>query len=240
MEFPRIAVPELLDNNEPIIFQITDWYIPESDRSRPKNKYDEEQDLYTILMYGVTEKGETVSVNIVDYEPYFYVKAPIEWDDLSYSQYKKRVDILNLQLKNEKYEVKFKDNTYSQKIIPKQYEEHFNNLSIVQKNEFWGFTNNRLFNYIKVSVKSLALFNKLKYYFQSRKKDGFKLYESNIDPFLRYIHEINIKPAGWVKIEDYELNDNQTRCDYNIQINYKNIIPVDINKIAPLDERIPL
>jgi hypothetical protein len=121
MEFPRKSVPELLDNNKPLVFQITDWYIPENDRSRPKNRYDEEQDLYTILIYGVTEKGETISVNIIDYEPYFYVKAPIEWDDLSYSQYKKRVDILNLELKKEKYEVKFKDSTYMQKIIPKQF-----------------------------------------------------------------------------------------------------------------------
>jgi DNA polymerase delta subunit 1 len=234
MEFPRKGVPELLDNSEPLIFQITDWYIPENDRSRQKNKYDEEQDLYTMLIYGTTDNGETVSVNIVDYEPYFYVKAPIEWDDLSYSQYKKRVDKLNIELKNEKYEAKFKDKTYTQKIIPKQYEDHFNDLTIVKKNEFWGFTNNKLFNYIKVSVKSLALFNKLKYYFQSRKKDGFKLYESNIYPFLRYIHETNIKPAGWVKIDEYELNDNQTRCDYNIEINYKNIKPLNINKIAPL------
>jgi len=234
MEFPRKAVPELLDNTIPIKFQITDWYIPESDRTRPKNRYDEEQDLYTMLIYGTTENSETVSVNIVDYEPYFYVKAPIEWDNLSDIQYQKRIDRLNIQLMNEKYEAKWKDKTYTQKIIPKQYENHFNNLSIEKKKEFWGFTNNKLFNYIKVSVKSLGLFNKLKYYFQSRKKEGFKLYESNIDPYLRYIHEINIKPSGWVIIDNYKLNDNQTRCDYNIEINYKNIKSIDINKIAPL------
>ena len=234
MEFPRKGIPELLDNTNPLKFQITDWYIPENDRNRPKNRYDEEQDLYTMLIYGTMDNGDTISVNIVDYEPYFYVKGPIEWDDISYSEYKKRVKKLNFQLLNEKYEAKYGKQKYTTNIIPKQYRDHFNNLEIVQKKEFWGFTNNRLFNYIKVSVKSLGLFNKLKYYFQSRKNEGFKLYESNIDPFLRYIHEMNIKPSGWINIDDYELNDNQTRCDYNIQTKFTNVNALDINKIAPL------
>ena len=85
-----------------------------------------------------------------------------------------------------------------------------------------------------MSVLSLALFNSLKYYFQSRKKEGFKLYESNIDPFIRYIHQQNIKPCGWISIKVYDLTDNQTRSDYNIETKYYNIIPVNINKISPL------
>jgi len=66
MEFPRKTIPDLSDNSTELVFQITDWYIPESDKSRPKKSYDEEQNLYTILLYGNTQKCETVSVNIVD------------------------------------------------------------------------------------------------------------------------------------------------------------------------------
>ena len=234
MDFPRKNVPEFSDTNIEVKFQITDWYIPENDKSKMKKSYDEEQDLYSILIYGIDENGSTISVNITDYEPYFYVKGPAEWDDLSYNNYKKKIDDLNITMINDKYTAVWKDKQYQKNIISKQFKDHFNGLSIVNKKEFWGFTNDRLFNYIKVSVKSLGLFNSLKYYFLSRKKEGFKLYESNIDPFLKYIHEFNIKPCGWVSISDYLISDNETRCDYNFTINYKNINSLDINKIAPL------
>ena len=65
-------------------------------------------------------------------------------------------------------------------------------------------------------------------------KDGFKAYESNIDPFLKYIHIQNIKPCGWVRIEKYDIAEDTGRCNYNISVDGKNVIPLDINKIAPI------
>lgn len=233
MDFPRKEVPEL-DPKLPIRFQITDIYVPESDKNRTKKLYDEEQDVYTMLIYGSTLNGETVSVNVENYNPYFFVKGPAEWDDLSEKEYDNKVEKLQTTLLYEKYDAVWNGKKYSKKIIPKYLEEHFVKLEKIKKKEFWGFTNNKLFNYIKVEVKSLLLFNGLKYYFNSLKKDGFKLYESNIDPFLRYIHNQNIKPCGWVEISNYKVTDNNTRCDYNITINHTDITPLDINKISPL------
>lgn len=234
MEFPRKDICEL-ENNESIIkLQITDWYIPENDKTLPKKSYDEEQDLYTMLIYGTDENNITYSVNIIDYEPYFYIKAPEHWDEYSDNKYQNAVNKLNYTLLNEKYETQWNGKKYSKNIIPKHLKNHFNNLSVVKKKEFWGFTNEKIFNYIKVSVKSLALFNQMKYYFSSRKKEGFLLYESNIEPFIRYTHEQNIKPCGWINIEIYDITDNETICNYNITTNYKNVKPININKIAPL------
>lgn len=234
MEFPRKDIDELENNEKTIKLQITDWYIPENDKSRPRKNYDEEQDLYTMLIYGTDENNITYSINIIDYEPYFYVKAPESWDDYSDKKYQEKVNELNFTLLNEKYESQWNGKKYKKNIIPNHFKEHFNNLSIVKKKEFWGFTNERIFNYIKVSVKSLALFNQLKYYFSSKKNEGFILYESNIDPFIRYIHEQNIKPCGWISIDEYEVSDNETRCNNNITTNYKNVKPLNINRIAPL------
>ena len=165
MEFPRKYIPELTENSIALEFQITDWYIPENDKSKIKDKYSEEVELYSILIYGTTERGETVSVLIEDYEPYFYVKCPKEWDNISDKEYNNRISKLNDKLLNEKCEAVWDGKKYLKKIIAKKYEEHFNNLTVVKKKDFWGFTNDRLFNYIKVSVKSLALYNSLKYYF---------------------------------------------------------------------------
>ena len=66
-------------------------------------------------------------------------------------------------------------------------------------------------------------------------KDEFILYESNIEPFLKLIHILKIKPCGWIKVNNYSLDDTpDTRCDYNITVNWKDIIPIDNNNIAPL------
>ena len=234
MEFPRKDIDELENNEKTLKLQITDWYIPENDKSRPKKNYDEEQDLYTMLIYGTDENNITYSINIIEYEPYFYVKGPESWDDYSDIKYQEKVNQLNFTLLNEKYESQWNGKKYKKNIISNHLKDHFNNLSVVKKKEFWGFTNDRVFNYIKVSVKSLALFNQLKYYFSARKKDGFVLYESNIDPFIRYIHEQDLKPCGWISIDDYEVSDNETRCNYNVTTNYKNVKPLNINRIAPL------
>ena len=41
------------------------------------------------------------------------------------------------------------------------------------------------------------------------KKILFKIYESNITPFIRYIHSKNVQACGWVKLKPYtyEIND---------------------------------
>jgi DNA polymerase elongation subunit (family B) len=239
MEFPRKEAP-VLDCDD-IKFQITDWYISEADRTIDKRTADEELDLYNMIVYGTTQEGHTVSMRIEGYEPYFYVKPPENWEGFSNKAFNKELDTLRITLLEEKYPCVFKrdgiEKKYERKIIPRGYEGHLVNVGKVTKKDFWGFTNNKDFRFIKVTVKSLALYNNLKYYFQSLKKKGFQMYESNIDPFLRYIHEQNIKPCGWVIASNFSDEENDkyiTRCDYNLQVNYKDIHPYDKNSIAPL------
>lgn len=236
MDFPR-KEPPILDTSEELCFQIIDWYMPENDKYREKP---EEPDLYSMNVYGTTQEGFTVCVNVKDYEPYFYVKPPAKWENLSDKQFMNEVYSLRATIEDGKYECIFKKNgketKYQKKIIPNGYSDHLKDITVEKKKDFWGFTNGTDFRFIKVCVKSQTLFNNLKYYFISLKKSGFKLYESNIDPFLRYIHSQNIKPCGWVKVVNYEINDTDmnTRCDYNIETNYKNLISIDVNSIAPL------
>lgn len=240
MDFPRKESPEL-DVEKALKFQIVDWYIPENDRNRPKPETPEEAELYTMIVYGSTEDGITVSARISGYEPYFYVKPPESWEEFSDSRFNIEVSKLKNIIKEEKYLCIFRrdgrETKYNKKIIANGYETHLNDVKVVKKKDFWGFTNNIDFRFIKISVKSLMMYNNLKYYFDSRKKEGFKMYESNIDPFLRYTHERDIKPCGWVSIVDYEEEENQdyfTRCDYNIHTDHQNVDPIVVNSIAPL------
>jgi DNA polymerase elongation subunit (family B) len=235
MEFPRKDPPSL-DDNVDLQFQITDWYIPESDRSRPKPENPEEAEFYTMVIYGTTENGNTVSARITDFEPYFFVKPPESWEKYSETRFKNEIQELERVVTEDKYPCVYNGSTYKKKIIPNGYDKHFTNISIAKRKDFWGFTNNTDFRFIKVCVKSLYLYNNLKYYFESRKKEGFVMYESNIDPFLRYIHIKDIKPCGWISITGFTEEDNDnyiTRCDYNIVSNFQKVSPITINNNAP-------
>jgi DNA polymerase elongation subunit (family B) len=235
--FPRNDNISLKDNKENIEYQIIDWFIPETD----KKEKTETPDHYSMLIYGTNNENITICTKVVGYKPFFYVKPPETWLSITDKEFNNKINELNIKLIEEKYESSFKDkttkkvNSYRRKIIPDEYQSHFEGLSMIKKKDFWGFTNNKIFRFIKVSTKSLYLYNNLKYYFMTLEKDGYKLYESNIDPFLKYIHIQKIKPCGWIKIKKYEIDDSlDTRCDYNIVANWEDIESINVNKIAPL------
>ena len=234
--FPRLEIDDLESNDKPIIYQITDWFIPETD----KNKEDYEPDEnYTIYIYGTTEDNITVCTKVLNFKPFFYVKPPSSWEDLDTKAFTSKMKNLEAKLRDDRYESRFKGGkTFQRKIINDDKQSHFHKIELVTKKDFWGFTNNKDFRYLKVIVNSLYMYNNLKYFFQSDEviKDGFKLYESTIDPFLRFIHMKMIKPCGWIKVSNYEFKDNipDTTCNYNISVDWNDIEAVDINKIAPM------
>jgi len=235
--FPRNPVDELKNNKKEIKFQITDWFIPESDKNQDKEEEGTKPQEYTVLIYGTNEEGNTICTKVINFKPFFYVKPPVSWEDLSDSVFEHKMNELEIKLREERYECKGKNGTYNKKIITKAYDDHLDPIEFIRKKDFWGFTNNKEFRFLKISVSSYYLFNNLKYYFQSDKviKEGFKLYESNIDPFLKLIHIRKIKPCSWIKINKYSLRDApETTCDYNITAKWTEIEPLDINKIAPL------
>ena len=228
MEFPRKSYEPL--DKKPIEFQITDIYVPEGDKIKEKDV----DELYSMVLFGVCDNGATISTRVNCFKPFFYIKPPEAWENYKDTVFEAKVSDLKNTILNDKYTATFNGNSYDKKIIPNNMLSHFSNIEIVEKKDFWGFTNNKLFRFIKVSVKSLKLFNNLKYYFKTMEKQGFKAYESNIDPFLKYIHIQNIKPCGWVRIHKYDIMEDSSRCDYNISVDGKNIIPFDSNKIAPI------
>jgi len=232
MEFPRKPFAPIDPKKDVLEFQITDLYIPEADRNKEKD----DDELYSILIYGTCKNGATVCVNVDKFIPFFYVKPPENWETLPDDSFAAKVEDFKAHMMHGTYRCRFNAQEYDRRIIPKRLEQHFENLTIVHKKDFWGFTNNKIFRFMKVEVKSQQLFNSLKYYFKAIEKDGFKLYESNIDPFLKYIHIQDIKPCGWVRIDNkkYIIGDDISRCDYNIQVKYDKIKPINVNQIAPL------
>jgi len=233
--FPRNEIEELIDTKTEIIYQITDWFIPENDKNREDFENDNN---FTIYIYGSNSKGITICSKVINFKPFFYVKPPISWNSLDIKKFNLKIKEFETRLREGSYESKFKGGkTFNKKIINDEYLSHFYKIEYVLKKDFWGFTNNENFRFLKIIVNSQYMFNNLKYFFQSDTiiKEGFKLYESNIDPFLRFIHIKQIKPCSWIKINNYSLdNIPDTICNWNITVDWNDISPIDINNIAPL------
>ena len=79
----------------------------------------------------------------------------------------------------------------------------------------------------------------LKLKHQKERKFNLKLYESNISPFIRFIHQKEIQAAGWVKIpkNKYVLHKSDSKtstCQIDVSIDFNDIRTVETNDISPM------
>ena len=226
MSFPRGETIDLCQyastHDDKLQFQIVDIFIPASDKAsrilRDKGFETEFYKVYNIYLFGCTIDGHSVTVEVTDFKPYFFVKLPPAFTKASKLA----------QLKDEVREA-----------LPKRLRDKADdvlNLTFVKRKEFYGFTNEVDFPFLKVTTQTLMLFQILRKYFTNRKADGFVLYESNIDPFIRFIHEQNIAPCGWVSIDvnKCDIMEAASRTQITASVSYKNVLPMDLNRIAPL------
>jgi DNA polymerase elongation subunit (family B) len=178
-------------------FQITSWYAADYDQN------------YVVKIFGVTATGKTVSVNLLDYTPYFYVKLTGPTNQFTCMKMR---EFLTGKLPA--------NSLVSAKIMKKQ--------------DFYGFHNGETFNFIRFAFKSLNAFKSAARLLQ---KEKHKLYESNIEPFLRLMHIQDFEPTGWVSIKEEYLETNTdiwtTTCQIDVACKWNTITGVIKNDMAP-------
>jgi len=234
----RSKNPVKYTTKDDIIFQCFDWIATNEPKTilsdDPKKKYNKSYQ-HVVKLYGVTKEGYSVSVNNNEFKPYFFIKVASSFTEL----YKvKLINAIKLELDLDAKK-KRQFNSYSKDII---------SLEIVKRKDFYGFNNNKLFKFVKITFQNTMVMNKTNQII----KDGivlksvnlnrpitFKIYESNISPFIRFIHTKELKAAGWVKIpaNKYTINrfqDKTSQCQIDVDINFNDIQPIENNAIAPL------
>ena len=243
--------------NGDLEFQITDIYTPESDYNNKKKRKDlairndprdpdkitgylpyEE---YTLILYGSTIKGQSVTLKVTGYEPYFYLKIPAKWSKENFKDY---IDKLKT-VKNEK--IKYFDEAekthkeFTTSVISEDYHGHLppDSFEVVKMKDFWGFKNEKTFKFYKIKVKSYTVFNNFKRHFSDKKRTtmGFKLYGSNLDPMLRFLHDCNIEPCNWIQIKNGEYTVSESdfsRTQHCFECDYSVIKALECNNNAPL------
>ena len=194
-------------------FKLIDYHV--YDEYQQENKNDENPNpikqlpKFIIQMFGLNEKGETCSISITDYEPFFYIKISNQFT--------------NSDIQSLKREFMSSLGYQSKSIL---------SIELVESNKLYEFSAGKQYKFAKITFQNTIAFNKIKNLWYSedihgiriRKNYKFKecsleLYESNIPPLLRYFHIYNISPSGWIKIntkfaQQFENNEKTTNCDF--------------------------
>lgn len=184
-----------------LVFQILDWdhYHEEDDDG---NKH------FIGRLFGKTKENKSVYLRVEDFNPFFYVELDSKWRQSSV------MEIIN---------------KVKERVWPKEYIEGLKGYEVVEKHKFYGFTNFKKFNFLRLVFKSydaMKAYDRAfckKFYIQnlSRKPIKFTVYESNIYPMLRLMHIRQLNAVGWVKIEKnkYALIDENAMCQTSCEIN---------------------
>ena len=209
------------------VFRLYDFNIyNKKDDAKEESSSDEEtgaktdSNKFVIQMFGINETGESCSILVDDFKPFFYVKVGDEW-----TQYTKASFLQHITKKLGKY-----------------YENSISDCKIIKRKKLYGFDGGKEHKFVMFQFTNLQAFNKAKnlWYNSERKlmESGLVyggtntyLYEANIPPLLRFFHIKDISPSGWValpKKKTIEVTVNkETNCKYEFITEQKNVIPLN-------------
>ena len=103
--------------------------------------------------------------------------------------------------------------------------------------DLWGFQNGELSRFLKVEFKTHRALRSFAYCVDNNKHPelaGCKMYESNIDPVLRFMHVSGCTSTGWIEPGLCE-PDAESTCEVNLWApNWRLITPLPRDDFAPL------
>ena len=170
-----------------VLNEVLETSSSSSDEEKEKKKrVDEKQ--FLVQMYGINERGETCSITVDDFEPFFYIKVGDDWN-LS------RVNTLIREIKTS---------------IGDYYKDSITNFELVDSQKLYGFSAGKKSKFVRIVFKNTVVMNKVKSLWYQNLPDGSRrmrpfergtqLYEANLPPMLRFFHLTKIYPNGWVMI----------------------------------------
>jgi len=172
----------------------------------------EDEDLeHTITIFGRTTDSKSVSVTTI-FKPYFFIKLPTSTTESGLQvMFQKIVKICG-------------------KYPPTSFD-------ILKAKDLWGFQNNEKCPFMKLEFASLMALkmcdSKLRRPLPEENRI-LKVYESNVEPLLRFMHRTGIQSTGWLDSGENCVRAHLTRCDIDLFCNnWKTLKPLDIDLIAP-------
>jgi DNA polymerase elongation subunit (family B) len=193
-------------------------YVSESDSDADSlyeghsNKNKKESSLenreLVIHLFGALQDGTSVRVEVTGFQPFFYISVP----ENEPKRWKTKIE--------EAVRTKLKEN--ASKFV----------FEIVQKKKLFGYTGGRTYPFVKLTVPSLRAFYEARKFFMNEydvrryKLTECKLYESNIDPMLRFFHIRNLQPCGWINVKGYE-EESDDKSLVSIHVDWNDVSPCE-------------
>ena len=182
---------------------------------------------YQIVAFAIDDKSNSYCLKINDFKPFFYTAIPEAYQKTpkKFLREFKRVGIFN----------KWRNNT---DLLSKLVDD----FTLVKYKDFSKYNRSNSW-FVKMTFKNSWNYKNVAYYLEKTEivlnGDEYllKLFESNIAPFIRFFHEKNINPAGWVKINKYRNEDKAlyySSCQYEMTLSYKDVSPLEHDTIGPL------
>ena len=187
-----------------VVFQAITWEARDE-------VLDEDTIQHHVSIFGKTEDGRSVCVT-TQVLPYFYVRLGHAGMSLGRSIYA---------------------------AIDERCPGGLVSCSVVQAKDIWGFTNNEEINFLRLDFANLASRRRANFILKkpihltggSRK---LRVYESNLDPVLRLMHETGIQSTGWLDASVACSKNNIAHVDVDLFCrDWKALKPVARDDIAP-------
>jgi DNA polymerase elongation subunit (family B) len=193
---------------------------------KSKKLFKKDEPKFKILIFGKDQFERTYSLLVNGFTPYFYIKVPDFFDD-------SHVSYLKAYIKEKLYESE---------------QKCFIRCSIWTRSIFRGF-NETPGKFIRLVFSNTNVAKKVQGFFQSKDFDPktnttkrgpgrvlipeisklpivYDLYDSMIDPLIRFIHHRNLKPVGWISVKQEKFSmreDYPSWCDYDLQTEWTDI-----------------
>ena len=189
---------------------------------------------FVLTMYGIDENDKRVVCNVYGYKPYFFIKIPNNWDinnaktlikNISKDKIHKRLEIITAK---DFYGVQWNPNTENIQTF-NFMKIYFESYSEMRKciNETKKFYNTKE----ELSGQKRDIHKAWKETRTSINNDS-NLYESSIHPIIKFIHDTDIDPTGWVHIDNTDKGDYKSRLFLQDEYttSYKDISKYDNDK----------
>jgi DNA polymerase elongation subunit (family B) len=207
---------------------------------------------FQILLFGTDALGSSICLQVEDYRPYFYVRIP---DCLADNKvYQTHLEGWFRELVPEHIQSSITIRLEYHKTL---WDYNGGKMSAFFRIEVPSLTvwrsmrdlvmtkqctprvheTKKLFGTKAASVLPTINDESFGYLSKDRSRIGLKVYEANIDPVLRFFHERDIAPAGWITVPpgEWEWTDGSSaRASIRATCNWKSVSPFNKNSLSPL------
>ena len=183
----------------------------DSDSGNEKETGYKKMDRQYVIRIFANKNGTSVGINVFNYTPLFYGNS----EEVAKIR-NKQLSIINAIKTKMSYNMR----------------KNLLGFDVVRRKNH-GFTNNKMFPFLRMIFKDTTSMNgalrTIKEHNLGGKSYRGDIFESNIPPFLRFIHKNNIEPAGWINISprNYTVNLGRkklTKCQVDISVdNWKKV-----------------